>query len=188
MTTTDTARQHPACPYCAERGSHAPSCRHAGHTAELAALMGSTLEEAADHLRAVGAAVGVTAAQLGDRPLWVTDPARYLQDTADLMRQRAGTARAGRWFTNGTSTVYAEWQHGPRIVAAGSGPLVEGRRANAEHIAAWDPATAVTVADLLANEAALLASTREFPGMHTPVNAARMSLLLDVARAYRGDS
>jgi hypothetical protein len=84
----------------------------------------------------------------------VTDPdvEGRLRHAAALIRDRANAARAGRWEAAG-SDVAARWQTGPRPVALCVGSLPEGNVINAEHVASWDPAVALEVADLLVTAA-----------------------------------
>lgn len=80
--------------------------------------------------------------------------AEVLRRAADLMRERAQGARAGRWSSAESSLhpdarlVLANW-HEPVRVATCSGSLPEGNALNAEHIASWHPVVALRVADWL---------------------------------------
>lgn len=59
-------------------------------------------------------------------------------------------------------------------------------KADAAYIATVSPPFALAVADLLANEANLIRSVEKLPDLHSPLNSARVSLLLAVADAVLG--
>lgn len=87
--------------------------------------------------------------------------AAVLREAAALMRERAEAARAGRWAADGDEVV-ARWSLGDVDVATCRGSIDEGNEINAEHIASWDPAVALAVADWLDAEAACLLSMQRF--------------------------
>lgn len=111
--------------------------------------------------------------------------AEVLREAAALMRERAEAARTGRWIADG-AVVHADWDSEPRPVAQMFGSIHEGNLRNAEHVASWDPAAALAVADWL--EATAEAWPISDPAYETSVRAEALGhrQAVTVARAYLG--
>jgi hypothetical protein len=108
--------------------------------------------------------------------------ADVLREAATLMRARAQAVRDGAdepdmWFAPEEVVDELMW---------GDQPQHGDVEADAAHIASWHPGVALGVAELLENEASLIDSTEKHPDLYSPINGARVGLLVTIARAYLG--
>lgn len=123
-------------------------------------------------------------------------PAGELREAARLMRERAGKATPGPWAWEPTGDKDSSWavglvqdeqseqalagrlDHGQGIVIDGVCESIDGRLADAEHIASWHPGVALAIADWLDVEGAILERRMSTESVEVPA--------LRVARAYLG--
>jgi hypothetical protein len=116
----------------------------------------------------------------------MTDTGAYLRETAKLIRERASHATTGRWEVGddgfGQPGVRTADSPIAECVAHDPGGPLTRARLDARHIASWDPAVALAVADLI-DKAADVAEYCATKG-YDPQGDAYLAAIA-VARAYR---
>lgn len=102
-----------------------------------------------------------------------------IRRAANQMRELAKTATPGPWFPGATSSAHTVVGAGRNVVTMGQ---TKASLRNMQHIAKWDPVTALAVADSLDGMAALLEEAGDGPLAIVARGIAEKSIA--VARAF----